>query len=85
MAVIEPESTPLTAPSAASPASPMLRSHDGDVSHAPAFLGRKTRAEVPVEAAPAAPAAASDSDAPAKPKRRRAPRVSEATSDSDDS
>ena len=84
MAVIEPESTPLTAPSAASPASPMLRSHDGDVSHAPAFLGRKTRAEVPAEAAPVAPAAA-EGDAPVKPKRRRAPRVSEAASDSDDS
>lgn len=73
MAVIEPESTPLTSKAAASPGSPLLRSHDGDVSHAPAFLGRKTRAEAPVEAAPAAPTA-SEGEAPAKPKRRRAPR-----------
>jgi hypothetical protein len=71
MAVIEPQATPLTSEA---PASPLLRGQDGDVSHAPAFLGRKTRAaETPVEAAPAAPAAA-EGEAPAKPKRRRAPR-----------
>ena len=71
MAVIEPQATPLTSEA---PASPLLRGQDGDVSHAPAFLGRKTRAaEAPVEAAPAAPSAA-EGDAPAKPKRRRAPR-----------
>jgi len=57
----------------------VLRSQDGDVSHAPAFLGRKsTRAEAPpAEAAPAAPTA-EDGEAPAKPKRRRAPRSFEA-------
>jgi hypothetical protein len=75
MAVIEPQATPLTSEA---PASPLLRSQDGDVSHAPAFLGRKsTRAEAPAEAAPTAPSIASGADegeAPAKPKRRRAPR-----------
>jgi len=75
MAVIEPQATPLTSEA---PASPVLRGQDGDVSHAPAFLGRKsTRAEAPAEAAPAAPSVASGADegeAPAKPKRRRAPR-----------
>lgn len=71
MAVIEPQATPLTSEA---PASPLLRGQDGDVSHAPAFLGRKTRAvEAPVETAPAAPTAA-EGEAPAKPKRRRAPR-----------
>jgi hypothetical protein len=75
MAVIEPQATPLTSEA---PASPLLRSQDGDVSHAPAFLGRKSpRAEAPAEAAPVAPSVASgaeDGEAPAKPKRRRAPR-----------
>jgi len=73
MAVIEPQATPLTSEA---PASPLLRGQDGDVSHAPAFLGRKsTRAEAPAEAVPAAPPVASDEgEAPAKPKRRRAPR-----------
>ena len=69
MAVIEPQATPLTSEA---PASPVLRGQDGDVSHAPAFLGRKApRAETPVETAPVAPSA---DEAPAKPKRRRAPR-----------
>ena len=68
MAVIEPQATPLTSEAP----SPVLRGQDGDVSHAPAFLGRKApRAEAPVEAAPVAPSA---DEAPAKPKRRRAPR-----------
>ncbi|MBO9559438.1 MAG: DUF4167 domain-containing protein [Caulobacter sp.] len=76
LAVIEPQATPLTAEA---PASPLLRGQDGDVSHAPAFLGRKsTRAPssvegAPAEAAPAAPTA-EEGEAPAKPKRRRAPR-----------
>jgi hypothetical protein len=71
MAVIEPQATPLTSEA---PASPLLRGQDGDVSHAPAFLGRKsTRAEAPAEAAPVAPTA-EEGEAPAKPKRRRAPR-----------
>jgi len=71
MAVIEPQATPLVSEA---PASPLLRGQDGDVSHAPAFLGRKsTRAEAPAEAAPTAPAA-EEGEAPAKPKRRRAPR-----------
>lgn len=70
LAVIEPQATPLTEASVAQ-GSPLLRGQDGDVSHAPAFLGRKApRAEAPVEAAPAAAA----DEAPAKPKRRRAPR-----------
>lgn len=74
MAVIEPQATPLTE----APASPLLRGQDGDVSHAPAFLGRKApRAAAPVEAAPVAPSA-EDGEAPAKPKRRRAPRSFEA-------
>jgi hypothetical protein len=71
MAVIEPQATPLTSEA---PASPLLRGQDGDVSHAPAFLGRKsTRAEAPAETAPVAPTA-EEGEAPAKPKRRRAPR-----------
>jgi len=57
MAVIEPESTPLTSKAAASPGSPLLRSDAGDASPAPACRGRKPRAEAPVEAAPAAPTA----------------------------
>lgn len=75
MAVIEPQATPLTSEA---PSSPLLRSQDGDVSHAPAFLGRKApRAAAPVEAAPVAPSA-DEGEAPAKPKRRRAPRSFEA-------
>lgn len=75
MAVIEPQATPLTSEA---PASPLLRGQDGDVSHAPAFLGRKApRAEAAVETAPVTPSA-EDGEAPAKPKRRRAPRSFEA-------
>ncbi len=75
MAVIEPQATPLTSEAP----SPLLRGQDGDVSHAPAFLGRKsTRAEAPAEAAPSAPSS-DDAEAPAKPKRRRAPRSFEGT------
>ena len=73
LAVIEPQATPLTETSAGQ-GSPLLRGQDGDVSHAPAFLGRKSpRAAAPAEAAPAAPSAV-EGEAPAKPKRRRAPR-----------
>ena len=72
MAVIEPEASPLTAEAPASEGSPLLRGQDGDVSHAPAFLGRKTeRAEAP---APEAPASAADGEEVKKPRRRRAPR-----------
>ncbi len=68
MAVIEPQATPLTSEAAASP---LLRGQDGDVSHAPAFLGRKsTRAEAPaVEAAPSRAVAGG---------RRRDPRQAQA-------
>ncbi len=38
LGVIEPEATPLTAPSPRPVASPVLRADDGEVSHAPAFL-----------------------------------------------
>ncbi len=75
MAVIEPQATPLTSEA---PSSPLLRSQDGDVSHAPAFLGRKTpRAEPAADAGPVSTSSvlAADAEAaPAKPKRRRAPR-----------
>ena len=75
MAVIEPQGTPLTSEA---PSSPLLRSQDGDVSHAPAFLGRKsTRAEPSVDTGPVSTSSvlAADAEAaPAKPKRRRAPR-----------
>jgi hypothetical protein len=82
MAVIEPEASPL--PSSAGPSvsesSPVLRGQDGDVSHAPAFLGRKTeRAAEPAQAAPAAEAPAADGgEEVKKPRRRRAPRSFEA-------
>jgi hypothetical protein len=75
MAVIEPQATPLTSEA---PASPLLRGQDGDVSHAPAFLGRKSpRAETAVDTGPVSTSSvlAADAEAaPAKPKRRRAPR-----------
>ena len=68
MAVVEPESTPLTAPAPTPVAEmddgPRLRSQDGSVSHAPAFL--QARPERTPEA---------DSDGEVrKPRRRRAPR-----------
>jgi hypothetical protein len=70
MAVVEPESTPLTTPAPQSTSmpevddGPRLRSQDGSVSHAPAFL--QARPERTPEA---------DSDVEArKPRRRRAPR-----------
>jgi len=74
MAVIEPQATPLTSEAPAS----LLRGQDGDVSHAPAFLGRKsTRAATAVDTGPVSTSSvlAADAEAaPAKPKRRRAPR-----------
>jgi hypothetical protein len=78
MAVIEPEASPLTAEAPASEGSPLLRGQDGAVSHAPAFLGRKTERPAP-EAAPApAPEASADGEEVKKPRRRRAPRSFEA-------
>ncbi|WP_297511727.1 DUF4167 domain-containing protein [uncultured Caulobacter sp.] len=77
LAVIEPEASPLTAEAPAE-SSPMLRGQDGAVSHAPAFLGRKT--ERAAEAAPAAeaPSAPPEAEEVKKPRRRRAPRSFEA-------
>ncbi len=63
--VIEPQSTPMTAaPLAPEPkrASPRLRGQDGAVSELPGFLSRS------------APAPEAAEEAPAKPKRRRAPK-----------
>jgi Domain of unknown function (DUF4167) len=67
LAVVEPRATPLTQEAEPS-ASPVLRSHDGDVSHAPAFLKSQPRGEPVAEAAEAAP----------KPRKRRAPRAADA-------
>ena len=69
LAVVEPRATPLTPEAEPSAASPVLRSHDGAVSHAPAFLQQQPRAEPAAEAVEAA--------AP-KPRKRRAPRAAEA-------
>ncbi len=63
LAVVEPQSTPLPA-AAPAESSPVLRSASGDVSHAPAFLGRA--AEPKPEAV---------ADAPPKPKRTRKPKA----------
>jgi hypothetical protein len=68
LAVVEPRATPLTA-EAEPKSSPVLRSHDGDVSHTPAFLQAPPRAEPVADAGEAAP----------KPKRPRKPRASAAT------
>jgi hypothetical protein len=64
MPVVEPQATPLVS-EAEQPASPILRSQDGGVSHAPAFLQARS--------APA-PQADSDGEERPKPRRRRAPR-----------
>jgi hypothetical protein len=64
LAVVEPESTPLTAPAAEIDDGPRLRSQDGSVSHAPAFL--QARPERTPEAA--------EEGETRKPRRRRAPR-----------
>ena len=83
MAIVEPQASPLTPPAEPAAPSPMLRSEDGGVSHAPAFL--QPRAEPkPAEAkAVAVPAPAEEAEArPARaPRRRRAPRNFEAAGD----
>ena len=69
LAVVEPQASPLT--SEAEPtSSPILRSQDGGVSEAPAFL--QARPETRPEAKPEA--AADDGEARPRPRRRRAPR-----------
>ena len=68
LAVVEPQSTPLTQVVSEPQSSPMLRSQDGSTSHAPAFLQQQPRAEV-AEVAEEAPAP--------KVRRRRAPRTFE--------
>jgi len=62
--VVEPQATPLVS-EADQPGSPMLRSQDGGLSQAPAFLQARS-----------APAAEADSngDGQPKPRRRRSPR-----------
>lgn len=77
LAVIEPEAGPLGGETGGGESSPMLRGQDGAVSHAPAFLGRKS--EPKAEAAPAAealsaPAPEAAGEEVKKPRRRRAPR-----------
>lgn len=64
LAVVEPRAAPLTAPEAEQPSSPILRSQDGGVSQAPAFL--QARAEPRPEA--------SEGSEPRQRARRRAPR-----------
>ena len=66
LAVVEPQATPLTPEPDAAP-SPVLRSHDGGVSEAPAFLQSRP-------AAAAAPEPAADGEVRPKVRRRRAPR-----------
>jgi hypothetical protein len=61
LGVIEPEATPLTAPSSTPSEAPMLRADDGELSHAPAFLQVR-----PSEARP------EDGEEPRRPRRRRA-------------
>jgi hypothetical protein len=64
MAVVEPEAAPLVA-AAETEEGPRLRSQDGSVSHAPAFLQARP-------ATPEAPAA--EEGETRRPRRRRAPR-----------
>jgi hypothetical protein len=73
MAVVEPESTPLTsAPAVVEEGQRQLRSQDGSLSPAPAFLQARP------EAAPRAPAPEAEDAEPArKPRRRRTPRTFE--------
>jgi hypothetical protein len=60
LGVIEPEATPLTAPSVQPSEPPMLRADDGEISHAPAFLQVR-----PVEGR------AEEGEEPRRPRRRR--------------
>jgi hypothetical protein len=72
--VVEPQASPLTGPSAgeAEPTgSPILRSQDGGVSEAPAFL-QAPRQEARTEAA------SEEGEVRPRPRRRRAPRSFEA-------
>lgn len=71
LAVVEPRAAPLTQ-EAEQPSSPMLRSHDGDASQAPAFLQAPTPA----------PKAEATEEAEPRPRarRRRAPRTFDAAS-----
>ena len=69
MAVVEPQATPLVGVSEPSEGSPVLRSQDGGVSHAPAFLqAREPRAEAP------RPEAEDEGEKRPRARRRRAPR-----------
>jgi hypothetical protein len=67
LAVVEPQATPLT-PEPEQTSSPVLRSHDGGVSEAPAFLQARAAPE------PRAEEPAADGEARPKVRRRRAPR-----------
>jgi hypothetical protein len=72
MAVVEPESTPLTAAAPAEPEQRQLRSQDGSLSPAPAFLQART------DSPPRAVIAAETEDGEVKkPRRRRAPKTFE--------
>lgn len=66
LAVVEPKAQPLTTP-AVDEGSSLLRSRDGEVSHAPAFLQAATPA-------PAASSASSDDEAPVVKRPRGRPR-----------
>jgi hypothetical protein len=68
LAVVEPHAAPLTQ-EVEQPSSPILRSQDGDVSHAPAFL--QARGEPPK------PETGEDVEARPRVRRRRAPRTFE--------
>jgi hypothetical protein len=63
LAVVEPQATPLT--SEADAASPILRSHDGGVSHAPAFLQARSEPRAETE---------EGEEGRGRGRRRRAPR-----------
>ena len=67
LAVVEPRAAPLTQ-EAEQPSSPMLRSHDGDASQAPAFL----------QAPAPKPEATEDGEPRPRVRRRRAPRTFDA-------
>jgi len=71
LAVVEPRAAPLTQ-EAEQPSSPMLRSHDGDASQAPAFL------QAPAPAPK--PEATEEGEPRPRVRRRRAPRTFDAAS-----